>query len=303
MTIETFSNIDELVEVGQRMGFSGGGTQLKPGPVEVNRRSHAVGGITVVRHGARGAVEYWGDTPDRLVTFIVPLCFECYRVNLESPTVSRDVVMMPPGAEIVITTFGHDSFLLYVPVSLLARHLGEFASVLEPSPRSVRRFAIDRDLRAQLIGALMQVPATLAMAVEARQHVICEILAAMLRADADSNQTRLRVEAKRRALRRARDFIVGNIGSPLVVSEVSSAAGVSERTLQRLFNEEFQQGPLQYIRAQRLEAVRKMLSHVDFSYKSISEIAIENGFTHLGRFSTAFKSQFGALPKQFRRGA
>jgi transcriptional regulator GlxA family with amidase domain len=103
------------------------------------------------------------------------------------------------------------------------------------------------------------------------------------------------------AIRRAQGYMLENLGERLPVGMVASHCGLSVRRLQALFQDECGQSPLQWLRMQRLQAVRRALSQ-DGNTDKISEIAARCGFTHLGEFSQAYRQAFGETPQQTRRG-
>jgi transcriptional regulator GlxA family with amidase domain len=66
-----------------------------------------------------------------------------------------------------------------------------------------------------------------------------------------------------------------------------------------LFQDECGQSPLQWLRVQRLQAVRQALSQNGKTCK-IGETAASFGFAHLGEFSRAYRKAFGETPQQTR---
>ncbi|WP_454673650.1 AraC family transcriptional regulator [Achromobacter pestifer] len=101
------------------------------------------------------------------------------------------------------------------------------------------------------------------------------------------------------AIRRAQTYMHEHLGERLPVAMVASHCGLSVRRLQALFQDECGQSPLQWLRMQRLQAVRQALSQAGNAEK-ISEIAARSGFTHLGEFSRAYRQAFGETPQQTR---
>lgn len=83
------------------------------------------------------------------------------------------------------------------------------------------------------------------------------------------------------------------------MSKVAHVAGVSERTLERLFMSHLGMTPSVYLRVCRLHQARKELAKVSASDKSISRIALDQGFTHLGRFSLAYRGFLASHPVNF----
>ena len=95
-------------------------------------------------------------------------------------------------------------------------------------------------------------------------------------------------------------FLESHLQEQFQVSKVAHVAGVSERTLERLFMSHLGMPPSVYLRVRRLHQARKELAKVSTSDKSISRIALDQGFTHLGRFSLAYRELFGQSPSEFR---
>lgn len=56
--------------------------------------------------------------------------------------------------------------------------------------------------------------------------------------------------------------------------------------------------PFEYIKARRLNAVRQALVAADSSRDRVTLIALNNGFTHLGRFSVDYREHFGESPSE-----
>ena len=101
------------------------------------------------------------------------------------------------------------------------------------------------------------------------------------------------------AIRRAQAYMLEHLGERLPVAMVASYCGLSVRRLQALFQDECGQSPLQWLRMQRLQAVRQALSQAGDAIK-VGETAARFGFTHLGEFSRAYRQTFGETPQQTR---
>lgn len=107
---------------------------------------------------------------------------------------------------------------------------------------------------------------------------------------------------ERRAVQEARDFIEQRLSEELDVRSIANAAGVSVRTLQKMFTEDLQQSPTQYLRTRRLERAREDLADSSPGGRvTVSTIAARWGFNHLGRFSVTYKDTFGESPSQTLR--
>jgi AraC family ethanolamine operon transcriptional activator len=97
-------------------------------------------------------------------------------------------------------------------------------------------------------------------------------------------------------VRRATDYIEAHIHTPLTLKDLYTELGVSRRTLFYSFESAFGVTPMVYIKAQRLQGVRRALKAADPNTASIVAIAHQWGFWHSGQFAKAYKTMFGELP-------
>lgn len=102
------------------------------------------------------------------------------------------------------------------------------------------------------------------------------------------------------AIRRAVAFADGHAGEPIGVVDLAAAAGVSIRSLQLGFRRTAGCGPAAFLRAVRLDRVRRELVAGELT---VTEAATRWGFSHLGRFSGEYRARFGELPSTTRRRA
>ncbi len=106
----------------------------------------------------------------------------------------------------------------------------------------------------------------------------------------------------RRTVRKAIDFIDGHLAERIAMADVVEAAGVSERSLQQGFREELHTTPSAYIRNCRLDRVHDTLADaLPTDGVTVSDVALNWGFTHLGNFAAAYRQRFGEAPSQTLR--
>ncbi|MDG9674530.1 AraC family transcriptional regulator [Micromonospora sp. DH14] len=98
-----------------------------------------------------------------------------------------------------------------------------------------------------------------------------------------------------RLVRRACALISEHHGEALTVGDVAEALRVSVRTLQDCFRRELQTTPTAYLRACRLDAAHRTLRSAAPGV-SVTTVALQHGFVHLGRFATEYRSRFGESP-------
>lgn len=88
----------------------------------------------------------------------------------------------------------------------------------------------------------------------------------------------------------------------LTVADLARLSNVSLRTLYDRFKKIKGVTPQAYIKARRL---RNIYRHIHASsvgrVRSVTEVAMDFGFTHLGRFSSEYKQLFGELPSETLR--
>jgi AraC family ethanolamine operon transcriptional activator len=119
-------------------------------------------------------------------------------------------------------------------------------------------------------------------------------------ADIDST-TRKATASRRTGVRLAREYIHARLSEPLPLSDLCRHSGLKVRTLETGFQEITGLTPVAYIRSLRLNTVRRALHDVSARQRSISDIALDNGFWHLSQFATDYRKLFGETPTNTRR--
>src|SRR5258706_9673589 len=76
------------------------------------------------------------------------------------------------------------------------------------------------------------------------------------------------------------------------------AAGASVRPFQTSFRRDRHVTPMQYLRNLRLDTARQRL----LAGSSVSEAALDAGFSHQGRFAHYYRGRFGHSPSSTRGG-
>jgi len=85
------------------------------------------------------------------------------------------------------------------------------------------------------------------------------------------------------------------------VTDLCTAAGVSERTLQYAFKRLMGITPLAYLTRLRLHRVRQALRAATQGTTTVTAEALRWGFGHFGDFARAYKECFGELPSDTLR--
>jgi len=100
-------------------------------------------------------------------------------------------------------------------------------------------------------------------------------------------------------LQTAIKLMIENLEQPLSITELSSAIGITVRSLERGFKQQLGVSPGRYYRKMRLERAKQLLWHTNMS---ILEVSILTGFPSPSYLSRLYRQEFGLLPSKERRG-
>ena len=101
-------------------------------------------------------------------------------------------------------------------------------------------------------------------------------------------------------IERLKQRLPARLREDLTAETLAEIAGVSLRTLQRIFRERFDTSPMTWLmEARLLEAARLIRAGDD----PVTKIAYRVGFKDPSHFTRRFKARFGVSPNEYRRGA
>lgn len=115
--------------------------------------------------------------------------------------------------------------------------------------------------------------------------------------DALERRQRLRGEAQR-LTRQAMAYIHEHYREPVSREDIARHIGVSEGYLSRCFTQETGLSLIQYLTRYRVQQARQLLTSTDMT---ITEIALEVGFSDSNYFSRVFRREVGVAPLTYRR--
>lgn len=96
---------------------------------------------------------------------------------------------------------------------------------------------------------------------------------------------------------RSVSLIETRLDQPIQLSDLSAAAGVSERTIRSVFREQFGVSPHHYIMMKRMHGIHSAIRSAA-SHDTVTDICGRFGIWDFGRFSRAYQQQFGLLPSR-----
>jgi AraC-like DNA-binding protein len=102
-------------------------------------------------------------------------------------------------------------------------------------------------------------------------------------------------------VKRAQDYMNAHYGDIISMVEIANCCGIGIRALQEAFRSRLDLSPQQYLAAIRLDHARQRLLSDDTPL-TVSQVALECGFSHLGRFAVAYRKRFGETPSATLRG-
>ncbi|VVQ23600.1 HTH-type transcriptional activator RhaS [Pseudomonas fluorescens] len=197
-----------------------------------------------------------------------------------------------------------EKFILKVPVSVLESVCDEQRW---QHPSSGIRF-LRNHYRLEELEGFTNLLAMICQEAEASDPLLrvqehyAQIIGSKLISLMNTNVSRECLSAPNVSFERIIDYIERNLKQDLPAEHLAAQASMSPRSLYALFERQLGITPMQYIRQRKLERIHACLSDSSCPVRNLTELALDYGFLHLGRFSESYRQQFGELPSQtFKR--
>jgi transcriptional regulator GlxA family with amidase domain len=126
------------------------------------------------------------------------------------------------------------------------------------------------------------------------------LLTPVRKAEAAQPHPPMAYEVTDERIRRALLMMEQNLANPLPVASIAHNIGLSTRQMERLFDATLRQKPSDLYRALRLRYARWLLENTT---RSVTDIALDAGFSDCAHFSRQFKSLHGLSPSRARPAA
>jgi AraC family transcriptional regulator, ethanolamine operon transcriptional activator len=230
--------------------------------------------------------------------------------RLGSSSIAEGMIAMRPGRSQfeLLTPKGFQILGLVVPSCDLERHIHALnqSSVL-PRAMQSHLLKVGEDQRLRLQGLVQQIlhEASSAPAILVNPTSSESIRIAVLDALADICSTHEPVErtpgrqmSHYRIVREVRRYLLQNHDEPVTIVDLCQRFQVSRRTLQYAFQHVMGMNPNAYLRAIRLNGVRRCLRNPNSTVSSVQQAAANWGFWHLSQFARDYRSLFGELPSE-----
>lgn len=135
------------------------------------------------------------------------------------------------------------------------------------------------------------------------QQIILQDFLPLLITALPTQQQKVPVKTFRRShlIKQANDYMQSHINQVLTLTDLCQALGTSSRALCYGFQEMFGMSPMSYLKVLRLQGVYRALKVTDPGHTTVTEVATQFGFCHLGYFARDYKQMFGELPSETLR--
>jgi AraC family ethanolamine operon transcriptional activator len=208
----------------------------------------------------------------------------------------------------LLTPNGFQIMGLVVPGLDLERHihaLNQSSSLPRAMQGNVLKIGPGQRLRLQeLVQQILQ-EASRSPAIVANPSTGESIRIAVLDALADicgTHETTGRVPGRQvnhyKIVREVRRYLLQNHDEAVTIVDLCQRFEISRRTLQYAFQHVMGMNPNAYLRAIRLNGVRRCLRDPHSNVTSVQQAAADWGFWHLSQFARDYRDLFGELPSE-----
>ncbi|MDR2614837.1 MAG: helix-turn-helix domain-containing protein [Candidatus Accumulibacter sp.] len=228
----------------------------------------------------------------------------------------NDAIVVRPGSVDfeLLTPNVCDILGIVIGEDVLARHLEAVGSPeLMEAARRGRVFSVGSERRGDFWRHLFRTLENVKRMSEAGgvPETVCgvmeeEIVSGLIDLVADSagmgtpRQSKLN---RRKVVSRAREYLLAHPDQVISITDLCENLYVSRRTLQNCFQEVLGVCPLSYIKALRLNAVRRALKEGALcGSRTVQDVATAHGFWHMSQFAADYRRQFQELPSETLRG-
>jgi AraC family ethanolamine operon transcriptional activator len=298
----SFASIEQLDEVTHALGWFTEYRQLEPGSFSSTFTILEGNSWFLMEEQSSRCVEVQAPAPTGM--FVLALV-EGYPAVVNGQELSSDHILvqsldselratLPAGIKVTqigIVAERFEDVIDAVAPDLTVQHTGVTTIATAPG----RLTSVRRAMRAAL-SAPSSREAT-------RDEAVSRNLADIVVVAADHGQVpfgrSLHRATARWALDRAREYIEAHLSGTIRIASMCRYAGTTLRSLERIFARELGMSPQQYVTARRLNAVRRRLLAADGAQgPRVTEVALNHGFVHLGRFAGDYRCYFGESPRE-----
>jgi len=278
--------------------------QLSPGAFDGLVQHVQLPGLRLVREDSSRALHQRGDLGSDAYGLALPLALSAPAI-FNGQRVGRDDLMVGRGDALDLVTPEQFSLIAVVVDAALLHPLWQQLYGKLPSawieqqlvlPARASAAAAVRRLHLQALQRLCADESPNAdetLLLQLRDALLIEWIEALPeRVDASELPT---LAARKQLVQRACTLMLARADEPLSMLQVCRQVGASRRKLNYSFQDVLGTSPVKYLRALRLNGVKRELRG---GAASVQQAAARWGFWQLGEFAAAYRRQFGELPSQ-----
>ncbi len=259
--------------------------------------------ISVAREKLSGKIEQKGNTQEGLIVFGIPVNNSSF-YWFDKKVDCNDLLIFPFENNFeVISVSNFEVYVVSISKNLFYRTMNKMnvlksETIYNGKPKEL---FLTKDFSKRLTNLLDYYLNTNLKNKEKNKALTDSITFSLIKylEKAELKESANRKNKKKYAVEKAVEIINNQVNKLFSIPQLCAMVGVSERTLLSAFNEKYKVGPSQYIKAYRLNLVKKEIYNT--KTKSISKIAGKYHFWHMGQLAKDFKKQFGILPSEVRK--
>lgn len=259
--------------------------------------------FTLGRTKIHGKIEQRGRPPKGFRSIAIPVDYNSEFVWLNKKVSGNKLLIFPrDGVLDGVSFYDFDVYVVSIEESILLQILENTAYVYSKKifDGSEQALFLSKAFSKSFHQVANKFLNTQITSQEKHQLLINNIIHFLLRYIEDSNESIISIPQKKKeaALRKAVDIINDEQEILFSVQQLCALTCISERTLQYAFKDKYKVSPGEYIKAVRLNRVKKELILSKGNHINISAVAGKYHFWHMGQFAKDFKAQFGILPSE-----
>ena len=250
-----------------------------------------------------GKIEQHGQTPVGFRSIVIPVNYNSEFIWLNKKVSGNELLIFPKDSVLDgISFYDFDVYVTSIEEKMLFRILKNLGyknckTIFDGCEQELLLSKAFSKSFHQLANKFLN---TRILIQQRHNILINNIIHFLLRYIEDSNPSSLSIPQKKKdvALLKAIDLINNQQESLFSIKQICALTGVSERTLQYAFHAKYKVTPSEYIKAVRLNNVKRELVLSKGKNINISTVAGKYCFWHMGQFAKDFKAQFGILPSE-----
>ena len=131
---------------------------------------------------------------------------------------------------------------------------------------------------------------------EREKEIAADIVLATGIVDEGPEPSLIEQRRSRAGLNKVEEWILANLDKPITRDKLCAVSGLQVRALSRYFAHIHGEGPMQFVRERRLDAIYRALLAADPAEATVTQTAMDFGCYHLSRLAADYRTAFGEYP-------